>query len=118
MTICNMSIEWGAKAGLIAPDETTFDYLRGRAHAPKGQAWDEALAYWRTLRSDRAAVFDKEVVIDASTLTPFVTWGTNPGRASRWVASCRTRRDGRRVPPCRCRACVGVHGARGRDADA
>jgi 3-isopropylmalate/(R)-2-methylmalate dehydratase large subunit len=80
MTICNMSIEWGAKAGLIAPDETTFDYLRGRAHAPKGQAWDEALAYWRTLRSDRAAVFDKEVVIDASTLTPFVTWGTNPGQ--------------------------------------
>jgi 3-isopropylmalate/(R)-2-methylmalate dehydratase large subunit len=80
MTICNMSIEWGAKAGLIAPDETTFDYLRGRAHAPKGQAWDEALAYWRTLHSDRAAVFDKEVVIDASTLTPFVTWGTNPGQ--------------------------------------
>ncbi|HYO33171.1 MAG TPA: 3-isopropylmalate dehydratase large subunit [Nocardioidaceae bacterium] len=80
MTICNMSIEWGAKAGLIAPDETTFDYLHGRAHAPSGQAWDDALAYWSTLHSDPGAVFDKEVVIDASTLTPFVTWGTNPGQ--------------------------------------
>jgi 3-isopropylmalate/(R)-2-methylmalate dehydratase large subunit len=80
MTICNMSIEWGAKAGLIAPDDTTFEYLRGRAHAPKGQAWDAAVAYWRTLGSDPGAVFDKEVVLDGATVEPFVTWGTNPGQ--------------------------------------
>ncbi len=80
MTICNMSIEWGAKAGLIAPDATTLDYLRGRPHAPAGDNWDAAVAYWRTLVSDPDAVFDKEVVVDATTLTPFVTWGTNPGQ--------------------------------------
>jgi 3-isopropylmalate/(R)-2-methylmalate dehydratase large subunit len=80
MTVCNMSIEWGAKAGLVAPDETTFAYLGGRPHAPKGADWDAALAYWRTLRSDDDAVFDREVTLDASSLTPFVTWGTNPGQ--------------------------------------
>nr|WP_203686668.1 3-isopropylmalate dehydratase large subunit [Phytomonospora endophytica] len=80
MTVCNMSIEWGAKAGLIAPDETTFAYLEGRPHAPKGEAWDEAVAYWRTLPTDEDAVFDAEIVIDAAELTPFVTWGTNPGQ--------------------------------------
>jgi 3-isopropylmalate/(R)-2-methylmalate dehydratase large subunit len=80
MTICNMSIEWGAKAGLIAPDETTFEYLRGRPRAPSGADWDAALAYWRTLVSDADARFDKEVVIDAASVTPFVTWGTNPGQ--------------------------------------
>jgi 3-isopropylmalate/(R)-2-methylmalate dehydratase large subunit len=80
MTICNMSIEWGAKAGLIAPDETTFEYLRGRPHAPSGADWDAAVAYWRTLVSDPDAAFDKEVVIDAASVTPFVTWGTNPGQ--------------------------------------
>jgi 3-isopropylmalate/(R)-2-methylmalate dehydratase large subunit len=80
MTVCNMSIEAGAKAGLIAPDETTFEYLKGRPHAPTGAAWDEAVAYWKTLVTDDDAVFDKEVVIDASTLTPHVTWGTNPGQ--------------------------------------
>ncbi len=82
MTVCNMSIEAGARAGLIAPDETTFEYLRGRAHAPTGDAWDEAVAYWKTLRTDDGAVFDKVVEIDASTLTPFVTWGTNPGQGA------------------------------------
>ncbi|GAB3677980.1 3-isopropylmalate dehydratase large subunit [Actinocorallia lasiicapitis] len=82
MTVCNMSIEAGAKAGLIAPDETTFAYLKGRDHAPSGDAWDEAVAYWKTLRTDDDAVFDKEVVIDASTLAPFVTWGTNPGQGA------------------------------------
>jgi 3-isopropylmalate/(R)-2-methylmalate dehydratase large subunit len=82
MTICNMSIEAGARAGMIAPDEVTFAYLQGRPHAPSGQAWDEAVAYWRTLRTDDDAVFDDEVMIDASTLSPFVTWGTNPGQGA------------------------------------
>ncbi|MFN8169998.1 MAG: 3-isopropylmalate dehydratase large subunit [Candidatus Nanopelagicales bacterium] len=80
MTVCNMSIEAGARAGMIAPDETTFAYLEGRPHAPKGADWDAALADWRQLRTDDDAVFDHEVVIDASTLSPFVTWGTNPGQ--------------------------------------
>ncbi|MDR1767381.1 MAG: 3-isopropylmalate dehydratase large subunit [Propionibacteriaceae bacterium] len=80
MTICNMSIEWGAKAGMIAPDETTFAYLEGRPHAPQGADWDDAVAYWRTLYSDPDAVFDAEVDLDAAALTPFVTWGTNPGQ--------------------------------------
>ncbi|MYQ73426.1 3-isopropylmalate dehydratase large subunit [Streptomyces sp. SID4934] len=82
MTICNMSIEAGARAGMIAPDETTFAYLKGRAHAPEGQEWDEAVAYWKTLRSDDDATFDAEVVIDAADLAPFVTWGTNPGQGA------------------------------------
>jgi len=82
MTICNMSIEAGARAGMIAPDETTFAYLKGRAHAPSGNQWDEALAYWRTLRTDTDAVFDRELVIDATSLRPFVTWGTNPGQGA------------------------------------
>ena len=80
MTVCNMSIEAGAKAGLIAPDEVTFEYLRGRPHAPTGAAWDEAVTYWRTLPTDDGAVFDRTVTIDASTLRPFVSWGTNPGQ--------------------------------------
>ena len=80
MTICNMSIEAGAKAGLIAPDQTTFDFLQGRPHAPQGADWDAAVAYWSTLRTDDDAVFDREVHIDAAALTPFVTWGTNPGQ--------------------------------------
>ncbi|MEQ1702217.1 MAG: 3-isopropylmalate dehydratase large subunit [Ilumatobacteraceae bacterium] len=80
MTLCNMSIEAGAKAGLVAPDETTFAYLEGRANAPKGEQWDAAVAEWRTLVTDEGAVFDKEVVIDATTLRPQVSWGTNPGQ--------------------------------------
>jgi 3-isopropylmalate/(R)-2-methylmalate dehydratase large subunit len=80
MTICNMSIEWGAKAGLIAPDQTTLDYLQGRPSAPTGADWDAAVAHWSTLRTDDDAVFDAEVVLDASTMAPFVTWGTNPGQ--------------------------------------
>jgi 3-isopropylmalate/(R)-2-methylmalate dehydratase large subunit len=87
MTISNMSIEWGAKAGLIAPDQTTFEYLRGRAHAPSGADWDAAVAHWENLRTDEDAVFDTEVVLDASTLTPFVTWGTNPGQGAPLDAS-------------------------------
>lgn len=80
MTICNMSIEAGARAGMIAPDQTTFDYLAGRDHAPAGAQWDEAVAYWSSLASDPDAVYDAEVVLDAADLSPFVTWGTNPGQ--------------------------------------
>ena len=80
MTICNMSIEAGARAGMIAPDETTFAYLKGRPHAPQGADWDAAVAYWRTLSTDDDAVFDAEVVLDAADIAPFVTWGTNPGQ--------------------------------------
>ncbi len=80
MTVCNMSIEWGAKAGLIAPDQTTFDYIEGRPEAPKRAEWDVAVAHWKTLVSDPDAVFDEEIVIDAAQVTPFVTWGTNPGQ--------------------------------------
>jgi 3-isopropylmalate/(R)-2-methylmalate dehydratase large subunit len=80
MTVCNMSIEWGARAGMIAPDQTTFDYLEGREHAPTGAEWDAAVEYWTSLRTDPDAEFDAEVTLDASTLTPFVTWGTNPGQ--------------------------------------
>ena len=79
MTICNMSIEGGARAGLVAPDETTFAYLKGRPHAPQGADWDAAVARWRTLTSDDGATYDKEIVIDANTLEPMVTYGTNPG---------------------------------------
>ena len=82
MTVCNMSIEAGAKAGLVAPDETTFAYLEGRAHAPYGAAWDEAVAAWRELRSDDGAAWDKEVRIDATRLRPQVSWGTNPGQVT------------------------------------
>jgi len=78
MTLCNLTIEGGARAGLVAPDETTFDYLRGRPSAPKGGAWDIALASWKTLFSDPDAVFDREVRIDASAIAPLVTWGTSP----------------------------------------
>ena len=80
MTVCNMSIEWGAKAGLIAPDQTTFDYLEGKPEAPKGADWDAAVAHWRTLVTDPDATYDAEIVLDASTMAPFVTWGTNPGQ--------------------------------------
>ncbi len=80
MTICNMSIEAGARAGLIAPDETTFNYIKGKPHAPKGADWDAAIAYWPTLVTDSDAKFDMEINLDANELAPFVTWGTNPGQ--------------------------------------
>jgi 3-isopropylmalate/(R)-2-methylmalate dehydratase large subunit len=79
MTLCNMSIEAGARAGMVAPDETTFTYIEGRRFAPQGQEWEAAVAHWRTLPSDPGAVYDKVVEVDASHLAPFVTWGTNPG---------------------------------------
>jgi 3-isopropylmalate/(R)-2-methylmalate dehydratase large subunit len=82
MTVCNMSIEAGAKAGLIAPDDTTFAYLQGRTHAPQGDLWDAAVADWRTLVTDEGAVWDKAVVIDAADISPQVSWGTNPGQVA------------------------------------
>jgi 3-isopropylmalate/(R)-2-methylmalate dehydratase large subunit len=82
MTVANMSIEWGAKAGLVAPDDTTFAYLEGRQYAPKGAGWEKAIEYWRSLRTDADARFDTEVTLDAGALVPFVTWGTNPGQGA------------------------------------
>ncbi|MEM7096227.1 MAG: 3-isopropylmalate dehydratase large subunit [Actinomycetota bacterium] len=82
MTVCNMSIEWGAKAGLIAPDDTTFAYLEGRPHAPAGAAWDEAVDAWRALATDADAGFDREIVMDGSECVPHITWGTNPGQVA------------------------------------
>jgi 3-isopropylmalate/(R)-2-methylmalate dehydratase large subunit len=82
MTVCNMSIEWGAKAGMIAPDDTTVRYLEGRAHAPRGRDWEQALDHWCALPTDPDARFDREVTIDAAAVTPFVTWGTNPGQGA------------------------------------
>ena len=82
MTLCNMSIEAGARAGMIAPDEVTFAYLEGRRFAPRGAAWEEAINYWRTLRSDEGARFDRVVDVEAAALAPFVTWGTSPGQVS------------------------------------
>jgi 3-isopropylmalate/(R)-2-methylmalate dehydratase large subunit len=80
MTICNMTIEWGGRAGMIAPDDTTFEWVRGREAAPKGTDFEDAVARWRELRTDDGATFDKEIVVDASALSPMVTWGTNPGQ--------------------------------------
>jgi 3-isopropylmalate/(R)-2-methylmalate dehydratase large subunit len=93
MTVCNMSIEAGARAGLIAPDQTTFDYLEGRERAPQGADWDAAVAYWRTLVTDDDAVFDRVVTIDAAALSPFVTWGTNPGQGVPLSATVPTPAD-------------------------
>jgi len=87
MTICNMSIEAGARAGMIAPDETTFAYLKGRRYSPKGGAWDRAVAEWKKLPSDPGAKFDRELAIDASTLAPYVSWGTSPGMVAPVTAS-------------------------------
>ncbi len=81
MTVCNMSIEAGGRAGLVAPDDTTFAYMEGRQYAPKGQAWEQALDYWRSLATDEDAIFDKTVNINAADVVPFVTWGTNPGQS-------------------------------------
>jgi 3-isopropylmalate/(R)-2-methylmalate dehydratase large subunit len=80
MTVCNMSIEWGAKAGMVAPDQTTFSYLERRPHAPKGAMWEKAVEHWATLWSDHDAHFDGEIDVDASRLEPHVTWGTTPGQ--------------------------------------
>jgi 3-isopropylmalate/(R)-2-methylmalate dehydratase large subunit len=93
MTMCNMSIEAGARAGMIAPDETTFAYIKDKDLAPKGTDWDKAVAYWKTLPTDPDAVFDNEVIIDALTLSPFVTWGTNPGQGLPLTGSVPNPKD-------------------------
>ncbi|HVY11240.1 MAG TPA: 3-isopropylmalate dehydratase large subunit [Mycobacteriales bacterium] len=93
MTVCNMSIEAGARAGMIAPDETTFEYLKGRPNAPKGAAWDDAVAAWRELATDEGATFDKVVKVDATKLSPWVTWGTNPGQGAALSAAVPEPRD-------------------------
>ncbi len=82
MTVCNMSIEWGAKAGMIAPDETTFAFLKDKPESPKGQEWEAAVEHWKTYVTDADAVFDKEIVIEAAEITPWITWGTNPGQGA------------------------------------
>jgi 3-isopropylmalate/(R)-2-methylmalate dehydratase large subunit len=87
MTVCNMSIEAGARAGMVAPDQTTFDYLEGREHAPTGAAWDDAVDYWRSLATDDDAEFDTVVHVDATAMSPWVTWGTNPGQGAALSAS-------------------------------
>ena len=78
LTLCNMSIEAGGRAGMVAPDDTTFDYLKGRPFAPKGENWDKAMAYWKTVPTDDGATFDREVTLDAAEIAPMVTWGTSP----------------------------------------
>ena len=88
MTLCNLSIEMGARGGMVAPDETTFAYLKGRDFAPKDDKWDEAVAYWRTLPTDDDAVFDAEVRFDAADIEPRVTFGTNPGWVSVFLRLC------------------------------
>jgi 3-isopropylmalate/(R)-2-methylmalate dehydratase large subunit len=93
MTVCNMSIEAGARAGMVAPDETTFAYLKGRPRAPQGAAWDKAVADWKTLPTDAGAVFDREVTLNASDVVPMVTWGTHPGMVSAVTGSVPTRSD-------------------------
>jgi 3-isopropylmalate/(R)-2-methylmalate dehydratase large subunit len=93
MTVCNMSIEAGARAGMIAPDDTTFDYLRGRPRAPQGADWDAAVKWWRSLGTDGDATFDRDIVIEASELAPFVTWGTNPGQGVPLSASVPSPED-------------------------
>lgn len=93
MTICNMSIEGGARAGLIAPDETTFEFIRGREYAPKGDEWDRAVAYWQTLRTDDDAVFGRELTLNASKLEPMVTYGTNPGQGVSVTGRVPTQAD-------------------------
>ena len=107
MTVSNMSIEAGARAGLIAPDETTFAYIKGREYAPKGEAWEQAVAYWRTLPTDAGAHYDTTVVLNAADIAPMVTWGTNPGAvvpvtgAVPDPSECRRRGPARR----RCSGC-------------
>ena len=119
MTVCNMSIEAGARAGMIAPDQTTFDYLEGTPHAPTGADWDAAVAEWTALRTDDDAVFDAEVDLDATDLTPFVTWGTNPGQGLPLSASVPDPEEfADESDRARRRQRARLHGPRARDAAA
>ena len=93
MTLCNMSIECGARGGMIAPDETTFEYVKGREHAPKGEDWDKALAYWKTLKTDDGAEFDTVYEYDAADIEPMITYGTNPGMGAKIKSSIPTGDD-------------------------
>ena len=93
LTLCNLSIEMGARGGMVAPDEVTFDYIRGREYAPKGEAWEKAVAYWRTLKSEEDAVFDQEVRFDAADVQPMITYGTNPGMGM-GITECIPQTDG------------------------
>ena len=93
MTVCNMSIEMGARGGMIAPDQTTFDYVQGREFAPESAAWEEQLAYWKTLPTDADAVFDKEYSFDAEDIEPMVTYGTNPGMGIKVTGTIPDKED-------------------------
>ena len=115
MTVCNMSIEGGARAGLIAPDDTTFEYLSGRPHAPKGAAWDAAVARWKQLPTDEGAAYDRSVTIDADALEPMITYGTNPGMGMPITAPLP---DPRASDPSAISEGPEVHGAGGRQAAA
>ncbi len=119
MTVCNMSIEGGARAGVVAPDDTTFAYVEGRPHAPTGPAWEQALDDWRALPTDEGATFDKEVTLDASTLRPYVSWGTNPAQSVTidevGARPGRVRRPG---PEGGRGTCPRLHGPRARHARA
>ncbi len=115
MTLCNMSIEAGARAAMVAPDETTFAYLKGRRFAPQGADWEKAVAYWRTLGLRSAgAKFDKMLAIDARTLAPFVTWGTNPGMVVQVTGRVPEMNGSQRFRPARDRASAAIHGAAAR----
>ncbi len=112
MTVCNMSIEAGARAGLVAPDDKTFAYMMGRPHAPKGAAWEQALAYWKTLPTDPGATYDKEAHLSAADIAPHVTWGTDPNRPRPSpAASPRPRADRGSAASCRGRALAAIHAA-------
>ena len=112
MTVSNMSIEAGARAGLIAPDETTFAYVKGRDFAPKGEAWEQAVAYWRTLPTDPGAHYDTTVVLNAGDIAPMVTWGTNPGAVVPVTGVVPDPADERGRRPARADAAhAGIHGA-------
>ena len=95
MTLCNLAIESGARSGMVAPDETTFAYLKGRPYAPQGEAWNKAVAYWRTLPSDPGARFDRVVEVDATRIEPWVTWGTSPGMSAPISGLVPTPEEGR-----------------------
>ena len=115
MTICNMSIEGGARAGMIAPDDTTFEYLHGREFAPKGEEWDKAVAKWKSLPTDEGATYDKSITLDASELEPMITYGTNPGMGMKITDRIPTADSfNEAFPKSRLRKSDGLHGTSAR----